>query len=164
MLFCACALLLLFPLASLNALTPSEQKLWQSTIEDIRLARLSLQECRQLLADSKSNLAALSQQLSQARRRLTTLDSKLQLWQEYSEEVTTSLETFSSELGTLRRELTTLTDTYNALSTLHSKYVSTAEARVSVLEKSARTWRVVAVAGGIGALAAGFLAGLLVGK
>lgn len=143
--------------ARTHALTPSESGLLQSTLAELQRAKLDLATLNALLPELKQNATALSERLEQARRQLSMLDAALQLWQENSAELETALQGLSSELATLRRSLSALKLELNAQSRAFSDYRSAADRVV----RSRDTWRTVAVAGTLAALAAGFLAGAL---
>ena len=137
--------------------TPSENELWQSMIADMLSARKALEQSRIALADSRENATELSRLLDEARLRVSRLSAQLQLWQEHSNELTQSLERLSVELATLRQELKRLTDSYNALSTLHTGYVTAVDKQILGLQRSRDVWRVV----GLGAIVAAVIAGTI---
>lgn len=144
-----------------HALTPSESAQIESIVADMLTARQSLAESRIALTDSRASATAQSQLLQGARELASRLIAQLQLWQEFSTELGDSLGRSSAELTTLRAELSRLTATYSALLRLHETSSLAAEKQIRDRERRLRVWRTVAVAGTIGALAVGFLAGVL---
>jgi chromosome segregation ATPase len=130
-----------------------------------------LQESDKLLTQLETIWPTLSQkadeigkQLDRAQKQLDGLKTELTTWQQNSEE----WENSSSVLGqTLIRVQTLLAESmkrYEALSQSWSAYKQTVEKQVADLERGVKFWRTVAIAGGIGALAVGFLIGVLVGR
>lgn len=146
----------------LPALTSSESAQIKSMLEEAQALRLISIELRQRAGEQKRLSVELEQKLTQAEQRAQQLDARLRLWQEHSAELSDSLETLSSELAASRSSLEALRSDLAALSQGYSGYRLAAEARILELQSSARTWRVVAIAGIPAALAVGLLAGLLV--
>ncbi|MFA4972513.1 MAG: hypothetical protein WC683_07850 [bacterium] len=158
----ACVLLALFLPRPLPALTPSETALIGSLLEESRQLQLTLQELGRQSSEQSLLSAELEQKLTQAEQKAQQLDARLQLWQEHSAELSDSLETLSSELAASRSSLAALRSDLDALSKASSAYKRSAESRILALESSARTWRVVALAGIPAAVLLGALAVLLI--
>ena len=156
-----CALLVLSAPLKLSALTLQEFALITSMREDMLLARQSLEVSTRALSDLRASSDERGKLLQEARQHVERLNAQLQLWQEHSAALNSSMEQMSSELATLREELRRLTDTYNALSKLHANSSEAWERRIAARELVVRRWRTVAIAGMVGALAGGFLAGVL---
>lgn len=157
-----CALLVLLPPVRLPALTPSELEQIGSLLEESQQLRLTLQELRRQASEQRLKAGELELSLRQAEQRAQQLDARLQLWQEHSAELSDSLERLSSDLAASRSSLGALRSDLAALSRDYSGYRLAAEFRIRAVESSARAWRTLAIAGIIGALAGGFLAGVLV--
>jgi chromosome segregation ATPase len=137
----------------------------------------------------RSALSTLSQHLQKADALLTTLEADLQARSEQVSNLQRSLveawktlDALRSELTTLRENLDasektrarlaadlqetsnsleTLTTKYGKLSQLFSDYKGSVEAQTALLERRVKGWRTAAIAGTVGALAAGFLVGFL---
>lgn len=158
----AFALLVLWQPARLPALTPSETVQIASLLEESRQLQLGLKRLRELSTEQTLRATELAQKLERMQQDGQMLDAKLRLWQEHSTELSDSLETLSSELATSRSSLAQARSGLDALSKDYSAYKLVAEKRILLLDSSARRWRIAAVAGIFGALAAGLLAGLLI--
>ena len=127
----------------LSALTESESAQMQSIIADMLLARQSLALSAQTLTDSRASLQEQGQLLSESKRRVSQLSAQLQLWREHSDELGNSLERLSGELATLRGALRRLTDTYNALSTLHEDSLRASDKAILARERQVKVWRAI---------------------
>ena len=157
------ALLSLVASPSLAARTLSESE-QTALLESLTVADAILTELEQRSATQRAHSAELATRLEQAQQQLSTLDATLRLWQDHSAELEGSLESSSSALGKLRSSLDELTTRYVALLRSWSGYRAEMLKQAELRELVVRRWRTVAIAGTIGAIAGGFLAGLLAGK
>jgi chromosome segregation ATPase len=138
---------------------------------------------------STNVLSTLSQHLQKADALLATLEAGLKTRSEQVANLQRSLDEAGMTLDALRNELTTLrenldasettrgrlaedlremgislaelTKRYEALSQSWSVYREAAEAREALLDRRVRGWRTAAIAGTVGALAVGFLLGVM---
>ena len=127
----------------LSALTESESAQMQSIVADMLLARQSLALSARALTDSRASLTEQGQLLQESKRRVSQLSAQLQLWREHSDELGNSLERLSGELATLRGALRRLTDTYNALSTLHEDSSQAADKAIQVRDRRVAVWQAI---------------------
>jgi len=143
----------------LSALTESETAQMQSIVADMLLARQSLALSARALTDSRASLTEQGQLLQESKRRVSQLSAQLQLWREHSDELGSSLERLSGELATLRAALRRLTDTYNALSTLHEDSSQAAGKAIQIRDRRVATWQAI----GIGAIIVAVICAILAG-
>ena len=143
------------PLPALN-LSESEQT---ALLVSLRAAERSLAELVTLSTTQRLKSAELGLRLEQMQQQLSTLDAKLELWQEHSRELETSLERSGSELIEARSSLVELTRRYAGLLRSWSAYRLEMQTQAAARELAVRRWRIVTVVG----IPAGALLGALLG-
>ena len=147
--------------AAERTILPSELTPW---IENLRKADAILTECEEKLTISEEHSRELEGTLRQTEGQLSTLRAALQLWRERSDAQEISLAESWERLETLESSLGKLAQRYEALSLASSRYRAASEKQIASLDRSMKAWRTAAIAGGIGALAVGFLVGVLAGR
>ncbi len=157
----ACVLLWLSWPASAGE-TPSSNAPATPLLASLREADASLTELEALWPRLSEQVTTLGMQLATAQRQLDSLQAALTLWQESSAEWEKLSQDSQGALLTAQTSLDALTARYDALSRSWQDYRQRAERQIAGLERSVRVWRTVAIAGTLGALAAGFLVGLLI--
>ena len=144
---------------------PAEPTTWQSAlptlIQGLQDSDKLLTQLETIWPELSQKADEIGQQLSEARTQLDALKLELTTWQQSSD----TWESSSSALGRILTQVqTSLAESmrrYDSLSLSWSAYKQTAQAQIAGLERSRKAWRITAVAGIIGALAAGFLVGAL---
>jgi chromosome segregation ATPase len=150
------------PLPASEVEEPLSTSVLQSLTASLQKADASLTALESLWPKLSEQETLLGQQLVIAQQRLETLRGALQLWRENSDEWERLSQDSQAALRTAQISLAELTKRYEALSQSWSVYREASEARVALLDRRVRGWRTAAIAGTVGALAAGFLLGFFV--